>query len=125
MSVSYLAAYVDAGLATGVKDEEIVLEWKLLVFEDIVAGRKLFFGHRMVFVCGTPYAYRFVPCGGRYSGTFFHHRNARHIEHSYFAARDVFKGMPQAAVVTKGMIVVLPQFCCINRNLINGAAQFL
>jgi hypothetical protein len=38
---------------------------------------------------------------------------------------DVFKGMPQAAVVTKGMVFVLPQFCRINRNLINGAAQFL
>ena len=45
--IIHFAAYVDAGLATGVKDEEIVLGWKLLVFEDIVTGRKLFFSHRI------------------------------------------------------------------------------
>ena len=108
--VIHMAAYVDAGFATAVKDEKVVLRRDFFVLKNVGAGRILFLGHRVFFVCGTPHTNRMMPCGCRYLFALFHHADARHIEHTDFSVGDVFKDLPQTAVRLNVVIVVLPQF---------------
>ena len=79
------------------------------VHKHVVARRELFFIHWVVFVCGTPYTNRIMPCGGSNTFTFLYCVNVRHIEHTGFAAREVFKGLPQAAIWLDVVVLVLPQ----------------
>ena len=108
--IIYLAAYVDAGFATRVKDKKVVLWGDFFFLKNVVAGRILFLGHRVFFVGGAPYTNRMMPCGCRYLFALFHHADARHIEHTDFSVGDVFKDLPQTAVRLNVVIVVLPQF---------------
>ena len=123
--VIHFAAKVDAGFATGIEDEEVIRWRDLFVLKDVVAGGKLFCGHRMVGVCGTPYTYWVVPCGGSDTFTFFHHRDVRHIQHTGFAARHIFEGLPQAAIRLGVAVLVLPQLLCINGNNMLRASQLI
>lgn len=107
--VVYVAAKVDAGFATSVEDEKVIRWRDLFVLKDVVARRELFFIHWVVFVGGTPYTYGVMPCGGSDTFTFLHRVNVRHIEHTGFAVRDIFKGLPQAAVWLDVVVLVLPQ----------------
>lgn len=79
----------------------------------------------MVFIGGTPYANGMMSCGNSDFLAFLHLADVRHIEHTHFAARDVFKGLPQAGISVEVMVLVLPQLTGINRNDVLRASKLL
>lgn len=107
--IVYVAAKVDAGFATSVEDEKVIRWRDLFVLKDVVARYYLFFIHWVVFIGGTPYTYGVVSCGGSDTFTFLYCVNMRHIHHTGFAVREIFKGLPQTAVWLDGAVLVLPQ----------------
>ena len=123
--IVYVAAKVDTGFATSVEDEKVIRWRDLFVLKNVVARRELFFGHWVVFVCGTPYTNRVMSCGGSDTFTFLHRVNVRHIQHTGFAAREIFKGLPQAAVWLDGVVLVLPQLGGIQWNNVLRASQLI
>lgn len=104
-----VAAKVDAGFATSIEDEKVIRWRDLFVLKDVVARRKLFFIHWVVFVCGTPYTYGVMSCGGSDTFTFLYCMDVRHIQHAGVAAREIFKGLSQAAIWLDVVVLVLPQ----------------
>ena len=123
--IIYVAAKVNAGFATAVEDEEVIRWRDLFVLKDVVAGGKLFFGHWVVGICGTPYTYGVMPCGGSNTFTFLHCVNVRHIQHTGFAAREIFKGLPQAAIWLDGAVLVLAQLGGIQWNNVLRTSQLI
>ena len=95
------------------------------MLQDVIAGCKLFFIHRMVFVGSTPYTNGIMTSGQSNGGAFLHHTDMRHIEHAHFAARNAFKDLRQAAIGLNTMVLVLPQFTAVNRNDVLRASQLI
>ena len=123
--VIHFTAYVDAGFATAIEDEEVVLRRDFLVLKDVVPRSKLLRIRCMVFVGSAPYADGLMSCGRSNGSTVLHHRNVRHIEHSTLSLWKVFKGLPQTAIRANAAVFVLPQFCAVNGNKVLRASQFL
>ena len=123
--VIHFAAYIDARFTTRIEDEKVILRRDLFVLKDVVARRKLLFIHWVVFIGGTPYANGMMSCGNSNFLTFLHLADVRHIEHTHFAARDVFKGLPQATIWLNTAVLVLPQFIAVNRNDVLWASKLL
>ncbi len=122
--VIHLPAYVDAGFATAVEDEEVVVGRDFLVLKDVVPRSKLLRIHCMVFVGSAPYADGLMPCGRSNGSAVLHHRNMRHIEHSTLSLRKVFKCLSQTAISANAAVLVLSQFCRVNGNKVLRASQF-
>ena len=123
--IVYFAAYVDAGFATTIEDEEVIGWRDFFVLQDVIASCKLFFIHRMVLVGSTPYTNWIMTSGQSNGGAFLHHTDMRHIEHTHIAARNAFKDLRQAAIGLNTMVLVLPQFAAVNENDVLRASQLI
>ena len=117
------AVKVNGGFTAGVEKKQVILRRHFFILQNVGAGGKLFFRHRVGFVGGAPNADRFA---ARLTGKgfyFLHLLYVGNVDGPFLVGRKSFQDLTDAGIADDGFVLILPQGSRINRNGILRTGQ--